>query len=66
MPLRSGSYQVGKPIVRISSIRPVFRVLASKQKPRRLAMLGDDGKDHLFLLKGHEDCELLPCYASAP
>lgn len=30
-------------------------VLASKQRPRRLSMLGSDGKEYMFLLKGHED-----------
>ena len=33
-------------------------VIASKQRPKRLAMMGTDGKEHRFLLKGHEDLRL--------
>ena len=41
--------------VRISSISPQLRVLASKQRPRCLRISGSDGKEYQFLLKGHED-----------
>src|SRR3546814_14352100 len=34
---------------------PVLQVIASKQRPRKLAIQGSDGKEHSFLLKGHED-----------
>ncbi|CDF35341.1 unnamed protein product [Chondrus crispus] len=30
-------------------------VLQSKQRPRKLSMLGSDGREYDFLLKGHED-----------
>jgi FKBP12-rapamycin complex-associated protein len=29
--------------------------MASKQRPRRLAVMGSDGREYVFLLKGHED-----------
>ena len=41
--------------VRILSISPQLRVLASKQRPRCLRISGSDGKEYQFLLKGHED-----------
>ena len=31
------------------------QVMNSKQRPRRLAVMGSDGKEYVFLLKGHED-----------
>ena len=42
-------------IVRIFTIRPTLQVIGSKQRPRKLTMLGADGRDYSFLLKGHED-----------
>jgi serine/threonine-protein kinase mTOR len=30
-------------------------VIKSKQRPRRLTIHGSDGKQYMFLLKGHED-----------
>ncbi|GAO47492.1 hypothetical protein G7K_1698-t1 [Saitoella complicata NRRL Y-17804] len=50
-----GTYQSGKPIVKISSFAPTFTVITSKQRPRRLTMKGSDGKDYQYALKGHED-----------
>ena len=29
--------------------------MASKQRPRRLSVMGSDGREYVFLLKGHED-----------
>jgi phosphatidylinositol kinase/protein kinase (PI-3 family) len=31
------------------------QVITSKQRPRRLCVRGSNGKDYMFLLKGHED-----------
>jgi len=42
-------------IVRIARFNPTLKVLESKQRPRRLTIIGSDGKDYDFLLKGHED-----------
>ncbi|KAK4336720.1 hypothetical protein RND71_043564 [Anisodus tanguticus] len=50
-----GIYHPNKPIVKISRINSDLQVIASKQKPRKLCIRGSNGKDFLFLLKGHED-----------
>ncbi|KAI0228314.1 phosphatidylinositol kinase- protein kinase tor1 [Massospora cicadina] len=50
-----GSYRSGMPVVRIAGFSPVLTVITSKQRPRRLGILGDDGIEHRYLLKGHED-----------
>ena len=31
------------------------QVITSKQRPRKLTILGGDGRKYMFLLKGHED-----------
>jgi FKBP12-rapamycin complex-associated protein len=50
-----GTYESGKPIVRISNFEQIVLVIASKQRPRRLKMKGSDGRTFQYLLKGHED-----------
>lgn len=30
-------------------------MIPSKQRPRKITMQGEDGRDYVFLLKGHED-----------
>ena len=50
-----GTYQSGKPVIKIQSFAPKLTVISSKQRPRRLSIKGSDGKDYQFLLKGHED-----------
>ena len=50
-----GSYQPGLPIIRIASIQSSMQVITSKQRPRKLCIKGSNGKDYMFLLKGHED-----------
>ncbi|KAL9028784.1 MAG: hypothetical protein Q9196_002897 [Gyalolechia fulgens] len=50
-----GTYQSGKPVVRIAEFEPVFNVIPSKQRPRKMALLGSDGISYTYLLKGHED-----------
>ncbi|GHJ88255.1 hypothetical protein NliqN6_4657 [Naganishia liquefaciens] len=50
-----GTYQSGKPIVRISYVLPTFAIIGSKQRPRRFSMKGSDGKEYQYCLKGHED-----------
>jgi len=50
-----GTYQSGKPVVHIQSFDPVATVISSKQRPRKLALRGDDGNKYDYLLKGHED-----------
>lgn len=50
-----GTYQSGKPIVRIMSFDKIFTVFATKQRPRKMTLKGSDGQSYTFLLKGHED-----------
>lgn len=50
-----GTYEAGKPLIRIVHFDPTFTVISSKQRPRRLSCRGSNGKDYQFVLKGHED-----------
>ncbi|EGC32838.1 protein kinase, atypical group [Dictyostelium purpureum] len=50
-----GTYKAGEPIVRIQSFSPTLSVIPSKQRPRKLTIIGSDGLEYTFLLKGHED-----------
>ncbi|KAI8799565.1 hypothetical protein BJ742DRAFT_749830 [Cladochytrium replicatum] len=50
-----GSYRVDEPVVCISRFDPIFTVLSSKQRPRKMQIKGSDGNTYGFLLKGHED-----------
>ena len=52
-----GMYQPGnlQGSPRISSFVPFLKVMNSKQRPRRVTIIGDDGVHYKFLLKGHED-----------
>jgi FKBP12-rapamycin complex-associated protein len=50
-----GTYESGKPVISIKSVNPVASVIQSKQRPRRIIIVGSDGLDHTYLLKGHED-----------
>lgn len=50
-----GTYRSGEPVVRIAAFSPTLSVITSKQRPRKLTMKGDDGRDYMYLLKGHED-----------
>ncbi|XP_046989267.1 serine/threonine-protein kinase mTOR isoform X1 [Schistocerca americana] len=50
-----GSYVPNQPIVRIAYINSSLQVITSKQRPRKLCIRGSNGKDYMFLLKGHED-----------
>eukprot|EP01060_Flectonema_neradi_P016029 TRINITY_DN2262_c0_g1_i4.p1 TRINITY_DN2262_c0_g1~~TRINITY_DN2262_c0_g1_i4.p1 ORF type:complete len:1570 (+),score=316.21 TRINITY_DN2262_c0_g1_i4:4060-8769(+) len=50
-----GQYKAGQEPVRISRFDPVMEVIPSKQRPRKLIIVGSDGLDYKFLLKGHED-----------
>jgi len=50
-----GSYRVDGSYVRIEKFIPKVQVITSKQRPRKITLRGNDGKDYVFLLKGHED-----------
>ncbi|ELP92074.1 FKBP12-rapamycin complex-associated protein, putative [Entamoeba invadens IP1] len=42
-------------ITRIKSIVPVLDIIPSKQRPRKLTIVGSNGVEYKFCLKGHED-----------
>lgn len=44
--------------VNIARFSPIIEILSSKQRPRKLSIFGDDGKEYKFLLKGREDLRL--------
>ncbi|KAG6845015.1 hypothetical protein H0H87_001536 [Tephrocybe sp. NHM501043] len=50
-----GTYQSGRPVIKIASFAIKLAVIASKQRPRRLSLKGSDGRDYQYVLKGHED-----------
>ncbi|KAG6841465.1 hypothetical protein C0991_010890 [Blastosporella zonata] len=50
-----GTYQSGRPVIKIASFGIKLAVIASKQRPRRLSLKGNDGRDYQYVLKGHED-----------
>ncbi|KDO16585.1 hypothetical protein SPRG_17902, partial [Saprolegnia parasitica CBS 223.65] len=50
-----GTYRAGHAIVKIRSFVPTMLVLTSKQRPRRITIVGTNGLEYMFLLKGHED-----------
>ena len=50
-----GSYRVDGSYVKIESFSPSVQVITSKQRPRKITLKGSNGKDYVFLLKGHED-----------
>ncbi|XP_027228160.1 serine/threonine-protein kinase mTOR isoform X1 [Penaeus vannamei] len=50
-----GSYAPNSPVICISQVQSSLQVLTSKQRPRKLCIRGSNGRDIVFLLKGHED-----------
>lgn len=50
-----GSYRVDGSYIRIQKFVRNVQVITSKQRPRKITLRGSDGKDYVFLLKGHED-----------
>ncbi|KAJ1812189.1 hypothetical protein LPJ75_003768 [Coemansia sp. RSA 2598] len=53
-----GTYDPDREIVRIDSFNPSVKVFDSKQRPRLMKMIGSDGNQYTFILKGHEDLRL--------
>lgn len=45
-------YLPGKNCVNITGFSNELVILQSKQRPRKLTIFGDDGKEYNFLLKG--------------
>ena len=50
-----GTYQSGKPVIRILSFDQILTVIPSKQRPRKMTLRGSDGVPYTYCLKGHED-----------
>eukprot|EP01062_Namystynia_karyoxenos_P015147 TRINITY_DN1549_c0_g4_i1.p1 TRINITY_DN1549_c0_g4~~TRINITY_DN1549_c0_g4_i1.p1 ORF type:complete len:3197 (+),score=1051.87 TRINITY_DN1549_c0_g4_i1:192-9782(+) len=44
-----------QPPIMIRRVHSTVKVVQSKQKPKIMVIVGDDGKDYKFLVKGHED-----------
>ncbi|OHT07190.1 PIKK family atypical protein kinase [Tritrichomonas foetus] len=53
-----GTYLLDSPLVTIESFCDTFVIIKSKQRPRRMAIMGNDGQQYTFLLKAHEDTRL--------
>jgi serine/threonine-protein kinase mTOR len=50
-----GTYQSGRPVIKIVEFDHVFTVIPSKQRPRKMTLKGSDGIPYTYALKGHED-----------
>ncbi|KAJ3235923.1 phosphatidylinositol kinase- protein kinase tor1 [Chytriomyces hyalinus] len=50
-----GSYKTGEPTVTIESFCRTLEIFTSKQRPRKMSMLGSNGINYQFILKGNED-----------
>ena len=50
-----GIYRSEYPIIKIAGFKKDLIILNSKQRPRKIVLFGSDGKEYMFLLKGHED-----------
>lgn len=50
-----GTYTLRGEAVKIKSFRANIGVIPSKQLPRKIKILGHNGLEYVFLLKGHED-----------
>lgn len=54
----AGTYRPGKPIVRIKYFVGQYNVYMTKQQPKDVVVMGEDGNYYQYLLKGHEDLRL--------
>jgi FKBP12-rapamycin complex-associated protein len=50
-----GTYKPFTNVISIKSFSSDIDVIPSKQRPRRMTIMGSDGNEYQFLLKGHED-----------
>eukprot|EP00727_Mastigamoeba_balamuthi_P014068 m51a1_g9284 putative phosphatidylinositol kinase tor2 (2481) ;mRNA; r:2709-12776 len=50
-----GTYRPDQPPVLIKEVVATLPVIPSKQRPRRMTILGSNGLEYMFLLKAHED-----------
>lgn len=54
----SAAFSMGDACVTICAVSLDVMVLATKTRPKKLQLLGSDGLQHIFLLKGREDLRL--------
>lgn len=50
-----GSYNPNQELIRIANVESQISIITSKQRPRKLTIKGSNGRNYMFLLKGHED-----------
>lgn len=50
-----GTYSDAQNVITIQSFSTAVDVISSKQRPRKITMMGSDGVSYHFLLKGNED-----------
>ncbi|ELP86268.1 serine/threonine protein kinase TOR1, putative [Entamoeba invadens IP1] len=50
-----GTYKTNQSVITIKYIDPILGIIPSKQRPRKLTIVGSDGKAYKYCLKGHED-----------
>ena len=53
-----GTFEIGKPLITLHGVESEMAVMRSKQRPRRMALLGSNGTKFTFLLKANEDTRL--------
>ena len=53
-----GTYSPYLPNVKIDSFRNQIQIIHSKQRPKKMIIIGSDGKDYNYLVKGKEDLRL--------
>eukprot|EP01105_Mastigella_eilhardi_P021948 TRINITY_DN5365_c0_g1_i1.p1 TRINITY_DN5365_c0_g1~~TRINITY_DN5365_c0_g1_i1.p1 ORF type:complete len:2426 (-),score=601.66 TRINITY_DN5365_c0_g1_i1:7080-14204(-) len=50
-----GTYRSNGPVIQIARVAPNLSIISSKQRPRKLTIIGSNQEEYKFLLKGHED-----------
>ena len=53
-----GTYSPHKPLITMSRFASSLEVFPSKQRPKRIAIIGSNGCEYWYLLKGREDLRL--------
>jgi FKBP12-rapamycin complex-associated protein len=53
-----GTFECGKPRITIQSIARQVPIMSSKMRPKKMSVIGSDGRKYQFLLKSNEDTRL--------
>ena len=53
-----GNYTPFSKIVTIDSFKNEIQIITSKQRPKKIVIIGTDNKEYNYLLKGKEDLRL--------